>query len=66
MEGDKNILLVDLAGSERVDKTGVEGKELLEAKTINKSLLFLNKVIIDLNSGSNPCFSNCRLTKILR
>lgn len=33
--------LVDLAGSERTKKTGSEGKSLLEAQFINKSLSFL-------------------------
>ena len=33
--------LVDLAGSERTKKTGSEGKTLLEAQFINKSLSFL-------------------------
>lgn len=33
--------LVDLAGSERTKKTGSEGRTLLEAQFINKSLSFL-------------------------
>lgn len=39
------LFLVDLAGSERVAKTAVEGKQLIEAQNINKSLLTLGTVI---------------------
>ena len=40
--------LVDLAGSERVEKTGSEGKLVKEANHINKSLTFLEQVVIAL------------------
>ncbi|XP_064602782.1 uncharacterized protein LOC135468448 isoform X2 [Liolophura sinensis] len=43
--------LVDLAGSERVAKTGVDGQQLSEAKSINLSLHHLESVIIALQSG---------------
>jgi len=39
------LYLVDLAGSEMVRKTGASGKQLEEAKTINKSLSALGMVI---------------------
>merc|ERR1719367_2200541 len=42
--------LVDLAGSERVSKTGVEGKLLTEAKAINLSLHYLERVIVALHA----------------
>ncbi|CAL1547858.1 unnamed protein product [Lymnaea stagnalis] len=42
--------LVDLAGSERVSKTGVDGQQLTEAKSINLSLHHLETVIIALQS----------------
>ena len=40
--------LVDLAGSERVEKTGSEGKLVKEANHINKSLTFLEQVVVAL------------------
>ena len=43
------INLVDLAGSERTKKTGSEGKTLVEAQFINKSLSFLEQVVIALS-----------------
>ncbi|XP_059175526.1 kinesin-like protein KIF6 isoform X2 [Physella acuta] len=43
--------LVDLAGSERVSKTGVDGQQLTEAKSINLSLHHLETVIIALQSA---------------
>ncbi|CAG5115066.1 unnamed protein product [Candidula unifasciata] len=42
--------LVDLAGSERVSKTGADGQQLTEAKSINLSLHHLESVIIALQS----------------
>ncbi|KAH3745326.1 kinesin heavy chain [Pelomyxa schiedti] len=39
------MIFIDLAGSEKVGKTGVEGERLEEAKTINKSLSCLGRVI---------------------
>ena len=44
--------LVDLAGSERVAKTGVDGQQLTEAKSINLSLHHLETVIIALQAES--------------
>lgn len=43
------IQLVDLSGSERAGKSGIEGKQLLEAKFINVSLHYLVQVIVALN-----------------
>merc|ERR1719254_324746 len=40
--------LVDLAGSERVKKTGTDGMTLKEASYINKSLSFLEQVVVAL------------------
>lgn len=43
------INLVDLAGSERTKKTGSEGRTLVEAQFINKSLSFLEQVVVALS-----------------
>lgn len=43
------INLVDLAGSERTKKTGSEGQTLIEAQFINKSLSFLEQVVVALS-----------------
>ncbi|KAH9490020.1 Kinesin- protein 6 [Bulinus truncatus] len=50
--------LVDLAGSERVSKTGVDGQQLTEAKSINLSLHHLETVIIALQSERTNTPSN--------
>ncbi|XP_055900649.1 uncharacterized protein LOC106053636 isoform X2 [Biomphalaria glabrata] len=50
--------LVDLAGSERVSKTGVDGQQLTEAKSINLSLHHLETVIIALQSDRTNTPSN--------
>lgn len=44
--------LVDLAGSERPSQTGVQGKLLREATSINQSLHFLERVIVALHARS--------------
>jgi kinesin family protein 6/9 len=44
--------LVDLAGSERTKKTGSSGLTLKEATFINKSLSFLEQVVIALSSST--------------
>lgn len=41
--------LVDLAGSERTKKTGTAGSQLVEAQHINKSLSFLEQVVLALS-----------------
>lgn len=43
---------VDLAGSERVSKTESSGTVLAEAKHINKSLAFLEQVVLALTGGA--------------
>eukprot|EP00792_Barthelona_sp_PAP020_P007772 TRINITY_DN3162_c3_g1_i1.p1 TRINITY_DN3162_c3_g1~~TRINITY_DN3162_c3_g1_i1.p1 ORF type:complete len:793 (+),score=189.56 TRINITY_DN3162_c3_g1_i1:46-2424(+) len=59
--------IVDLAGSERVWKSNIDGQTLEEAKYINSSLFFLNKVIQDLNENpSAPQFRNSKLTMFLK
>lgn len=41
--------LIDLAGSERTKKTGSEGLTLTEANFINKSLSYLEQVVVALS-----------------
>ncbi|KAK9735397.1 hypothetical protein RND81_04G203400 [Saponaria officinalis] len=65
------LILVDLAGSEKVGRTGAEGKLLEEAKTINKSLTALGKVVNALTSGpqkkSNHIpYRDSKLTRLLQ
>ncbi|CAG5118969.1 unnamed protein product [Candidula unifasciata] len=50
--------LVDLAGSERVSKTGVDGQQLTEAKSINLSLHHLETVIIALQTDRSTSSSS--------
>jgi len=60
--------LVDLAGSERVKKTDTEGAGLEEAKFINRSLTYLEQVVVaatDKNRDHIP-FRQTKLTNILR
>eukprot|EP00946_MAST-07B_sp_MAST-7B-sp1_P001831 g1831.t1 len=61
------LYLVDLAGSERVNKSGVEGKRLVEAKNINRSLSALGDVIeaLDKKRGHVP-YRNSTLTRVLQ
>lgn len=60
--------LVDLAGSERTKKTGSVGVTLKEATFINKSLSFLEQVVIALSSQSRDHipYRQSRLTNLLR
>eukprot|EP00469_Lotharella_globosa_P014891 CAMPEP_0167822014 /NCGR_PEP_ID=MMETSP0112_2-20121227/7198_1 /TAXON_ID=91324 /ORGANISM="Lotharella globosa, Strain CCCM811" /LENGTH=647 /DNA_ID=CAMNT_0007723209 /DNA_START=343 /DNA_END=2286 /DNA_ORIENTATION=+ len=60
--------LVDLAGSERVKNTGSSGKTLQEANYINKSLTFLEQVVIALSSKGRDHipFRQSKLTNVLR
>mmetsp|Transcript_119850 Transcript_119850/g.187991 ORF Transcript_119850/g.187991 Transcript_119850/m.187991 type:complete len:730 (+) Transcript_119850:41-2230(+) len=61
------LFLVDLAGSERADKTGVWGKQLDEAKLINKSLLALGQVIVSLSEkASHVPYRDSKLTRLLQ
>jgi len=60
--------LVDLAGSERTKKTGSSGITLKEATFINKSLSFLEQVVIALSSSSRDHipYRQSKLTNLLR
>ncbi|KAJ8440116.1 hypothetical protein Cgig2_003441 [Carnegiea gigantea] len=65
------LFLVDLAGSEKVGKTGAEGKLLEEAKTINKSLSALGKVVYALTSSpqsklNHIPYRDSKLTRMLQ
>jgi len=61
------LYLVDLAGSERVMKTGVAGRQLDEAKEINKSLLALGQVIWALaHKHKHVPYRDSKLTLMLR
>ena len=60
--------LVDLAGSERVSKTASTGETLEEAKFINKSLTFLEQVVIALidKSRDHVPYRSSKLTNVLK
>ncbi|KAJ3120648.1 Kinesin-like protein kif9 [Nowakowskiella sp. JEL0407] len=60
--------LVDLAGSERLSKTQTNGVSLKEAMYINKSLSFLEQVIIALadKKREHIPFRQSKLTNVLR
>jgi len=61
------LYLADLAGSERVGKTHVSGKQLDEAKNINKSLLALSQVITNLSIGAKHVpYRDSKLTRLLQ
>ena len=60
--------MVDLAGSERLSKTGSSGKHQAEAQHINKSLSFLEQVVVALGDpgrGHIP-YRSSKLTHILK
>eukprot|EP00817_Percolomonadidae_sp_ATCC50343_P006879 CAMPEP_0117421392 /NCGR_PEP_ID=MMETSP0758-20121206/2501_1 /TAXON_ID=63605 /ORGANISM="Percolomonas cosmopolitus, Strain AE-1 (ATCC 50343)" /LENGTH=607 /DNA_ID=CAMNT_0005203505 /DNA_START=330 /DNA_END=2149 /DNA_ORIENTATION=+ len=60
--------LVDLAGSERVGKTHSSGQTLTEAKYINKSLTFLEQVVVALSSPARDHipYRQSKLTYMLK
>ncbi|GLJ54552.1 hypothetical protein SUGI_1171610 [Cryptomeria japonica] len=61
------LVLVDLAGSERIDKSGSEGHQLEEAKSINLSLSALGKCINALaQNSSHVPIRDSKLTRLLR
>ncbi|CEG50308.1 kinesin heavy chain [Plasmopara halstedii] len=62
------LYLVDLAGSEMVRKTGATGRQLEEAKTINKSLSALGMVINALTDShiTHVPYRDSKLTRILQ
>lgn len=61
------LYLVDLAGSEKVAKTGASGETLEEAKSINKSLTTLGKVILALTDkkSTHIPYRESKLTRML-
>ncbi|POM81261.1 Kinesin-like protein [Phytophthora palmivora] len=62
------LYLVDLAGSEMVRKTGATGRQLEEAKTINKSLSALGMVINALTDSNitHVPYRDSKLTRVLQ
>ncbi|CAI5721698.1 unnamed protein product [Peronospora effusa] len=62
------LYLVDLAGSEMVRKTGASGRQLEEAKTINKSLSALGMVINALTDShiTHVPYRDSKLTRVLQ
>jgi kinesin family protein 6/9 len=60
--------LVDLAGSERVKKTGTDGVTLKEAAYINKSLSFLEQVVVALGDKhrDHVPYRQSKLTHMLK
>ena len=60
--------LVDLAGSERTKKTGSEGQTLIEAQFINKSLSFLEQVVVALSEKQRDHipYRQSKLTNLLK
>ncbi|NWI31217.1 KIF9 protein, partial [Sula dactylatra] len=62
------INLIDLAGSERLSKTGSEGNVLKEAMYINKSLSFLEQLVIALADPKRDHipFRQSKLTHVLK
>lgn len=60
--------LVDLAGSERTKKTGSDGQVLKEAQFINKSLSFLEQVVLALSDKKRDHipYRQAKLTNYLR
>ncbi|NXT92489.1 KIF9 protein, partial [Anhinga rufa] len=62
------INLIDLAGSERLSKTGSDGQVLKEAMYINKSLSFLEQLVIALADPKRDHipFRQSKLTHVLK
>lgn len=60
--------LVDLAGSERISKTHSSGNTLREAGYINKSLTFLEQVVLALSDKKRDHipYRQSKLTNVLR
>jgi kinesin family protein 6/9 len=60
--------LVDLAGSERTKKTGAQGVNLREATYINKSLTFLEQVVVSVcdNKREHIPYRQSKLTNLLK
>ncbi|XP_066169205.1 kinesin-like protein KIF9 [Sylvia atricapilla] len=62
------ITLIDLAGSERLSKTGSDGQVRVEASYINKSLSFLEQLVIALADPKREHipFRQSKLTHVLK
>ncbi|GMH68082.1 hypothetical protein TL16_g04843 [Triparma laevis f. inornata] len=62
------LTFVDLAGSERLDKSGITGQAVKEARRINRSISCLGNVISALGKGTNVHvpFRDEKLTWLLR
>ena len=60
--------IVDLAGSEKLDKTGAEGGTQKESGYINKSLSFLEQVVVALSTKSRDHipYRQSKLTHVLK
>ena len=60
--------LVDLAGNERTKKTGAEGIAMKEAAYINKSLSFLEQVVVSTcdKKRDHVPYRQCKLTNMLK
>jgi len=60
--------LVDLAGSERLKKTATEGEQRSESMYINRSLTFLEQVVVALSSKgrSHTPYRQSKLTHLLK
>ncbi|KAK2079949.1 hypothetical protein QBZ16_002344 [Prototheca wickerhamii] len=63
--------LIDLAGSERVARSGAEGQQLAEARSINRSLTVLGRVVSALadrarRPGTHVPYRDSRLTFLLQ
>jgi len=60
------LMLVDLAGLERVKRSGVEGSQLRETQSINRSLTSLTDVVDALRRGSaHVPVRNSRLARLM-
>ena len=62
------LSIVDLAGSERTKKTGSWGGTLLEASFINKSLSYLEQLVVALGDKNRGClpYRQSKLTYLLK
>lgn len=60
--------LVDLAGSERIKKSGATGISMREATFINKSLTFLEQVVVSVcdNKRDHIPYRQSKLTNFLK
>ena len=60
--------LVDLAGNERTKKTGAEGLTMKEASYINRSLSYLEQVVVSTcdKKREHVPYRQCKLTNILK